>query len=342
MVRLNLGAGSSIVEGYTPLDRKLGSEIYPLPMYEKDSVDVVRASHCLEHFPKTLTLAVLAEWTRVLKPGGILKIAVPDFEYAIEHADHPHFEGWIMGGQSDKNDFHYSLFNREKLTELLKLAGLEDIKPWTSEINDCASLPVSLNLQGTKPNPKSSTFRVPKIACALSLPRLGFTDNWGCINAAFAAWSMPIRQYRGVWWERCLQNILEDLIAEGFEMAVTKPEVITYKENGVEMEPLENAYIDVPDEVVGPGEASAAAAQVNANDTSSGKPAVLKASIRKAASGSGEDAVTQEVEPAMFGGAKLPPLTRGSKMVSTSSPILDWSGRVACVPESCQEMLQAI
>ena len=29
-------------------------------------------------------------------------------------------------------------------------------------------------------------------------------------------------------------------------------------------------------------------------------------------------------------------------MVSTSSPRFDWSGRVACVPESCQEMLQAI
>ncbi len=51
--------------------------------------------------------------------------------------------------------------------------------------------------------------------------------------------------------EMHLGVLIESMRREGFELAVSKPEVITYKENGVEMEPLENAYIDVPDEVVG-------------------------------------------------------------------------------------------
>lgn len=218
VIKLNLGAGKSVIEGYTPIDRKFGTEVFPLKEYADNSVDIVRASHVLEHFPKSQTYPVIKEWVRVLKPGGVLKIAVPDFEYACAHADHPHFEGWLMGGQTDDNDYHHALFTRAKLKALLEIAGLESVTAWESEIEDCAALPVSLNLQGTKPKPK--TLRVPKMACALSLPRLGFNDSWGCITAALAPWAMPIRRYTSVWWERSLQSTLEDLIAEGFELAV--------------------------------------------------------------------------------------------------------------------------
>jgi GTP-binding protein len=45
--------------------------------------------------------------------------------------------------------------------------------------------------------------------------------------------------------------LIESMRREGFELAVSRPEVIMHEENGVTMEPLETAYIEVPDEHVG-------------------------------------------------------------------------------------------
>ena len=85
MLKLNIGAGSTIISGFTPIDRKLGSEAYPLS-YPDNSVDEIRASHILEHFSFAHAQQALKEWTRVLKPGGRIRIAVPDLD-AKEKAD---------------------------------------------------------------------------------------------------------------------------------------------------------------------------------------------------------------------------------------------------------------
>lgn len=224
-MKLNLGAGPHAREGYVPVDRKLGSEVFPLAFGE-ECAEEIYASHVLEHFSHRETLDVLKDWARVLKPGGWLKVAVPDLAYAAQHTSHPHFEGWLMGGQIDEDDFHHAIFTKPKLERLMAQAGLTEIQPWKSEIQDCASLPVSLNLMGRKPVPHIPNCAPPerpqpKIACALSVPRVGFTDMWASTYNALAPWNIPIRMYRGVWWERSLQNTLEDFIAEGFEYAVT-------------------------------------------------------------------------------------------------------------------------
>ncbi len=51
--------------------------------------------------------------------------------------------------------------------------------------------------------------------------------------------------------EMHLGVLIESMRREGFELAVSRPEVITHEENGVKMEPVELAYIDVPEEVSG-------------------------------------------------------------------------------------------
>lgn len=51
----------------------------PLP-FPNDSVDAVYHSHVLEHFDRTLAEVFLMEIKRVLRPGGIHRIVVPDFE----------------------------------------------------------------------------------------------------------------------------------------------------------------------------------------------------------------------------------------------------------------------
>ncbi len=51
--------------------------------------------------------------------------------------------------------------------------------------------------------------------------------------------------------EMHLGVLIESMRREGFELAVSRPEVILRKENGVQMEPMETAYIDVPEAFVG-------------------------------------------------------------------------------------------
>lgn len=50
--------------------------------FESDSVDVVYHSHVLEHFDRDVAAQFLLEVKRVLKPGGICRIVVPDLQRA--------------------------------------------------------------------------------------------------------------------------------------------------------------------------------------------------------------------------------------------------------------------
>ena len=155
-IRLNLGSGEIPLAGYENLDRKNGKEVYPLVSYADNSVDEIRASHILEHFGRLDTFKVLQNWASKLKIGGVLKVAVPDFsiiadQYVKGNKD-PRFDvgGFICGGQVDADDYHKAIFDRPGLEAAFRQIGLDDIRTWTSDAKDCASLPISLNLQGTK------------------------------------------------------------------------------------------------------------------------------------------------------------------------------------------------
>lgn len=150
-MKLNLGSGSCPIEGFINLDGKLGSCIYPL--YRKNATEI-RASHVLEHFGHVESVEVLGQWISCLKSGGVLKIAVPDFDDLIRRynlGEQLNFEGIIMGGQTDELDYHKSIWTASKLRMIMEGYGLIDVQTWQSEIADCASYPFSLNLMGVKP-----------------------------------------------------------------------------------------------------------------------------------------------------------------------------------------------
>jgi SAM-dependent methyltransferase len=216
--KLNLGAGSQPLEGYENLDRKTGQEIFPLP-FADDSVDEVRASHVLEHFSHRQVPDVLKEWLRVLKPNGVLKIAVPDFEWIARNylAGQPiEVQGYVMGGHIDADDHHGCVFDREELQSALRKAGLYDIRPWKSEIQDCASLPVSLNLRGKKKGPLPKF----KIHGAMSVPRLGFNDNFFCWVQGLAPLGILPCKYDGAFWGQCLERVMSDQLDAEYILTV--------------------------------------------------------------------------------------------------------------------------
>jgi len=208
---LDLGAGRVSPPGYIPLGRDHGSEIFPLA-YADGSVDEIRASHVLEHFPHGQAAAVIKDWVRCLKKGGTLKIAVPDFAKIakgyLEGEPQPH-ESFITGGQVDANDFHHSLYDRDKLRQLLAGAGLVLTRPWVSDIEDCAAYPISLNLEARKPHVGEL-----KVSGAMSVPRLGFMDNmFACIEAVIPC-SVKLRKHGGVFWGQSLTKVFERIIEE--------------------------------------------------------------------------------------------------------------------------------
>ena len=54
--------------------------ITDLKQFEDDSIDLIYASHVVEYFDREQIVPLLSEWRRVLKPNGVLRIAVPNFE----------------------------------------------------------------------------------------------------------------------------------------------------------------------------------------------------------------------------------------------------------------------
>ncbi len=209
-LKLDLGAGPVSPEGFVPLGNVNGTSIFPLG-YADASVDEVRASHVLEHFPHRQIADVLKEWTRVLKPGGVLKIAVPNLGWIAENyiAGQPiNTQGYLMGGQTDDADFHKALFDEESLKRQLAGAGLMLIRDWNSELtNDCAALPVSLNLCGTKPHQSAIG-----VSAVMSVPRLGFMDNMFSAIEALPALNIKLRRYTGAFWEQCIERVIEEAL----------------------------------------------------------------------------------------------------------------------------------
>lgn len=208
-MKLDLGAGAVSPEGFTPLGNVNGTSIYPLA-YPDASVDAIRASHVLEHFPHREIGGVVAEWARVLRPGGVLQIAVPDFakiSTAYLAGANMETEKFLMGGQIDAADFHKALFDAERLKQIMARAGLMLIREWRSDIPDCAGLPISLNLEGTKPHQAE-----PKTAAVMSMPRLAWTANAMCWVEALFPLKIAPRTFTGAYWEQCLERGIEQTI----------------------------------------------------------------------------------------------------------------------------------
>lgn len=111
-----------------PVDVVGDARSVPLP---DGCADYVYSQECLEHFPWRDTRIVLAEWTRLLKPGGTLRVEVPDFLAAIEQvaqndSEHMDFaiQQIIFGGQENEFDFHYVGLTPRMLTKHMTELGL--------------------------------------------------------------------------------------------------------------------------------------------------------------------------------------------------------------------------
>ena len=112
-MKLNLGCGAEVVDGWVNVDYSLGARLAKVPVvnavvkttgifeirwnpqifihdlttrfpWQDNTADVVYTSHTLEHMSLSDGTTFLHECVRVLKPGGILRIIVPDLRPIVE------------------------------------------------------------------------------------------------------------------------------------------------------------------------------------------------------------------------------------------------------------------
>ena len=159
-VKLHLGGGEKdFGEDWIHIDggdfpHLHSHDVTQLP-FKDESVDLIYASHLLEYFDREEAVEVLSEWRRVLRyppggPGGVLRLAVPDFEtmvilylwkkeYKLES-----FLGPLYGKinmetvhmednrfKESKTVYHKTTYDLDSLEELLKSVGMENIHKYS-------------------------------------------------------------------------------------------------------------------------------------------------------------------------------------------------------------------
>lgn len=140
MRRLEIGSGD--FPAYSPPDWEQ-LDVRPLPHvqhvcdarhlpFENATFVEIYSSQTLEHFSWREIDALLAEWVRVLVPGGLLRIRTIDilgmfgdfltgknsFEFMVER---------IYGGQDYSENLHRAAFSEEGLMRVMEQIGLEEI-----------------------------------------------------------------------------------------------------------------------------------------------------------------------------------------------------------------------
>lgn len=144
-LRINLGSGERPIPGFVNVDALEDSsgvdvvaDIGERLPFKSGAADLIYASHVLEHFPTADVPSLLAEWKRVLRPGGQLLVAVPDLNaiatMLVERRrgwftpPHEPWLGAIYGGQKDQYDFHKTGFTAPWLAHLMREAGFGEIR----------------------------------------------------------------------------------------------------------------------------------------------------------------------------------------------------------------------
>ena len=185
---LEIGPGSQRLPGFETLDIVGGPNVdyvwdasKRLP-FKDNTFDLIYASHVLEHIPWYKTEEVLKEWVRVLKPGGILEIWVPDglkickalVDYELSGTKEAmerdgwykfnpekNFYLWVNGrlftygngtGNPCHPNWHRALFTAKYLKECLERAGLVDVRELDrSEVRGYDHGWINLGIRGRKP-----------------------------------------------------------------------------------------------------------------------------------------------------------------------------------------------
>jgi len=145
-IKLHLGCGDVYIPGFIHID----SAFYPhldyqhditdLSMFKDNSVDLIYCCHAFEYLDRKSGREALFEWFRVLNDGGILRLAVPDFQSIVlvyekyKDIDHRGILGPLFGKietlLNGKMMYHKTAYDYKSLKKMLESAGFRSIRRW--------------------------------------------------------------------------------------------------------------------------------------------------------------------------------------------------------------------
>jgi len=153
-LKLHLGCGKRFIPGFLHIDQgdfphlDYISDVGSLGMFKNGTVDLIYASHVFEYFDRIEAIRVLGEWRRVLKLGGVLRLAVPDFQKLVEvymkYGDFSLIHGPLYGRIEVKTPsgvivkYHRTCYDFQSLRNLLRESGFSDVRPWDWRLTEHA------------------------------------------------------------------------------------------------------------------------------------------------------------------------------------------------------------
>ena len=140
MIKINIGCGwRNFGDDWIHVDGgdypHLNSDDIYLYDYKQGSADLIYASHVIEYFDRNEVIILLKRWGSILKPGGVLRIAVPDFgvmanlyvnkSIQIENILGPLYGKMVMG---DETIYHKTTYDFDSLKLLLEDLGMNGVR----------------------------------------------------------------------------------------------------------------------------------------------------------------------------------------------------------------------
>lgn len=151
-MKINFGAGRRVLDGFYNVDAihnrhaprapelihaveftPDGSVRNPLPLADS-CADLLQAMHVIEHVYAWEAPALLREWRRLLRPGGLLVLELPNIEAAARNllAGKPEQMWlWPMTGDPSHRDpfmMHKHCYTPKSIQALVANCGFDDIK----------------------------------------------------------------------------------------------------------------------------------------------------------------------------------------------------------------------
>jgi predicted SAM-dependent methyltransferase len=162
-IMLNVGCGTDYKEGWVNIDNNSDNNIEKLDLnwdlrnslpYKKNSVDFIFNEHLIEHLTVEEAKVVVKDLIRVLKKGGVLRIATPNLKEVVDQYLHlpiskdqtiKRFKLTYIKTKAERINIafrewgHKWLYDAEEMERRLREAGCKNIKRCElGKIHSCA------------------------------------------------------------------------------------------------------------------------------------------------------------------------------------------------------------
>jgi len=140
-IKLHIGPGKRNWPGWINIDIANFPHIHyhdikRLP-FKDNSVDLIYSSHMIPYFDREEIIPILQEWKRILKPSGILRLAVTNFEMVVKlyNSDRYKLQSFLgpLFGRIDVNGdkiYHKTVYDYDSLKKLLEDCGFSNVRWW--------------------------------------------------------------------------------------------------------------------------------------------------------------------------------------------------------------------